>query len=51
MKIKTIESWKGSKDFDLKVNEFISNGQINVLNIQFSSNWFYLYAMIQYEEQ
>lgn len=50
MKIKTIESWKNSKDFDKKVNEFIQDDSITVKSIQFSSNIFYLYAMIEYEE-
>lgn len=48
MKVKTITGWT-EKTLDDKVNDFLSNGSIDIVDIKYSSTIFYFSAMVIYK--
>ncbi|MFE8700833.1 hypothetical protein ACFYKX_09420 [Cytobacillus sp. FJAT-54145] len=49
MRIKTITGWS-EKDFDKKVNEFLNDTTIEIVDIKFTNPIFFYSAMVIYKE-
>ncbi|WP_155767488.1 sporulation protein Cse60 [Sporosarcina ureilytica] len=50
MKVKTFQSWSESK-MDKKVNDFLSNHSIEIIDIKYASPIFFFSAMVIYKEK
>jgi hypothetical protein len=50
LKVKTFYGWS-EKGMDKKVNEFLSDTSIDIVDIKFSSTIFYFSAMVIYKEK